>query len=48
MCQLTSTRAQSVSSARNQLLCDVSVQPYSVSTLVLHPGMQLEVLLFED
>jgi len=38
-------RAQSVSSAHNQLLCDVSVQPYSVSTLVLQPGMQLEVLL---
>ena len=58
VCQLTlrvdsqlgctqSARAQSVSSAHNQLLCDVSVQPYSVSTLVLlQPGMQLEVLLF--
>ena len=31
--------------AHNQLLCDVSVQPYSVSTLVLQPGMQPEVLL---
>ena len=38
-------RTQSVSSAHKQLLCDVSVQPYSVSTLVLQPGMQLEVLL---
>ncbi len=38
-------RVQSVSSAHNQVLCDVSVQPYSVSTLVLQPGMQDEVLL---
>ena len=57
VCQLTldvdsqlgctqSARAQSVSSAHNQLLCDVAVQPYSVSTLVLlQPGMQVEVLL---
>ncbi len=56
LCQLTldvdsqlgctqSARAQSVSLAHNQLLCDVSVQPYSVSTLVLQPGMQRELLL---
>ena len=38
-------RAQPVSSAHDQLLCGVSVQPYSVSTLVLQPGMRPEVLL---
>ncbi len=57
ICQLTlnvdsqlgctqSAQAQSVSSvAHTQLLSDVSVQPYSVSTHVLQPGMRPEVLL---
>ncbi|KAL3160254.1 hypothetical protein ABBQ38_009736 [Trebouxia sp. C0009 RCD-2024] len=37
--------SNSVSSAAAQLLCEMSFQPYSVSKLVLQPGIQLEVLL---
>ena len=29
----------------SSILCDVSLQPFSVRKLVLQPGMQLEVLL---